>query len=69
MPPWYGLSTDRHPRLEDVESKPWRAFNGARALALVDLLEVSLEQGPEHHLDCIHEPEQFWLMNAIQMWE
>jgi len=38
---------------------------GARALAPVDLPELSLEQGPEHHLDCIHEPEQFWLMNAI----
>ena len=46
-----------------------RAFIGARALAPVDLLELSLEQGPEHQLDCIHEPEQFWLTNAIQMWE
>jgi len=35
----------------------------------VDLPELSLEQGPKHHLDCIHEPEQFWLMNAIQIWE
>jgi hypothetical protein len=69
MPPWYGLATDRHLWLEHVESKPWRAFIGARALAPVDLLEVSLEQGPEHHLDCIHELELLWLMNAIQMWE
>ena len=52
-------------RLEHVESKPWRSFIGATALVLVDLLELSLEQGPEHHLDCIREPEQFWLTNAI----
>jgi hypothetical protein len=65
MPPWYGPATDRHPRLEHAETKPWRAFIGARALAPVDLLELSLEQGPEHHLDCIRELEQFWLINAI----
>jgi hypothetical protein len=59
MPPWYGPATDHHPLLEQVKSKPWRAFIGVRALALVDLLELSLEQGPEHHLDCIREPEQF----------
>ena len=59
MPPWYGPAIDRHPWLEHVESKPWRAFIGARALTLVDLLELSLEQRPEHHLDWFHEPEQF----------
>ena len=50
-----GPATDRSPWLEHVESKLWRAFIGARALVLVDLLELSLEQ--------------FWLTNAIQMWE
>jgi len=30
----------------------------------VDLLELSMEQETEHHLDCIREPEQFWLTNA-----
>ena len=69
MPPWYGPTTDRHPQLEHAESKPWKAFIGSRALAPVDLPELSLEQGPEHHLDWFREPEQFWLMNAIQMWE
>ena len=65
MPPCYGPATDRHPWLEHAKLKPWRAFIGAGALASVDLSELSLEQGPEHHLDCIHELEQFWLMNAI----
>jgi len=69
MPPWYGPATDHHPWLEHVESKPWRAFIGARALAPIDLLELSLEQEPEHHLDWFRELEQFWLTNAFQMWE
>ena len=59
MPPWYGPATDRHPWLKVVESKPWRAFIEARVLAPVDLLELSLEQGLEHHLDWFCELEQF----------
>ena len=47
MPPWYDPTTNRHLRLEHAESKPWRAFIGARALAPMDLPELSLEQGPE----------------------
>jgi hypothetical protein len=50
---------------EECEIETMETFIGARALALVDLSELSLEQGPEHHLDCIHEPELFWLTNAI----
>jgi hypothetical protein len=55
MPPWYVPATDHHPCLEHAKSKLWIAFIGARALAPVDLLELSLEQGPEN--------------NAIPMWE
>jgi hypothetical protein len=45
------------------------SFHWSKGPGAVDLLELSLEQGPEHHLDCIREPEQFWLTNAIQMWK
>ena len=46
MHPWYGPAIDRHLWLEHAETKPWRPFIGASALALVDLPELSLEQGP-----------------------